>query len=78
MQGWHHVPLLCAGMGLAELDMLHAEGYPGFVTGFKHTIREENTLHVFSFQSRIAAKKRDARDEGREGERTVLYHCFHP
>lgn len=68
--GWHHVPLPCAGMGLAEPSVLQAEWYSGFVTGFKHTSRDENALR---FLKENCCKKHDTRAEGR-GEGSVLYH----
>ena len=54
--GWHHVPLPYAGMRLAKLNVLQAERYPGFVTGFKHIGREENTLRVFFFKGELLQK----------------------
>lgn len=38
--------LSCVQLGLAKPDVFQAEGCV-FVTGVKHSIREENTLHVF-------------------------------
>lgn len=61
----------CPVLGLAKLNVLQAEVYPGFVTGFRDTSREENTLHISFFQSRIAAKKHDPRDVKAEEERGV-------
>lgn len=57
---------------MAELNMLQAEGYPGFVTGFGDTSREENTLRVPFFKGDLLEKSM-TQEMKAEGERGV--HC---
>lgn len=73
--GWHHVPLSSAGMVLAKLHVLQTRWYPGLAFGFKHTVKEENALHIF-FSKEILLQKASHERWRWQGEGGVFYHSF--